>query len=294
MAIPEPQLDTWANQGAMVTAAQSYDSIKIALAGGAWPAVNTPDIYLQGSYRNDTNTYSESDVDVVVQIGDTLRSDISALPIQAQLAQINAFPAAIYLWADGYRDTLAALTAYYGRAAVVPGNKAIKVQTPYRTTDVVVAIEHRKYSSFISPDEQHFVSGIAVWVHPDNSWIVNFPRQHYQNGVAKNAQTAGRFKSTVRMFKNANRYMVEHNMLAAGTAPSYAIECLVYSAPDHVFLPTRRETFCAIVNWAHENIAAIRRVSEQGPIIGNGRSLWAQAAARSYIDGLIGLWNNWG
>ncbi|MDB5987840.1 MAG: hypothetical protein JWR16_2893 [Nevskia sp.] len=293
MAIPEFQLATWSNQGAATTAAQTYNSIKEALARSAWPAVNAPEIYLQGSYRNDTNIYSESDVDVVVQIRNTLRSDVSALPPLAQHAHGAAFQNATYLWNDGRRDAIAALVAYYGSAAVKPGNKAIKVQTPYRMADVVVAIEHRKYSNFISATEQRYVSGIAVWVQADNDWIVNFPRQHYDNGVAKNAQTSGRFKPTTRVFKNANRYMVERNLLAAGVAPSYAIECLVYSAPHDCFQPTYQETFCNVVNWAHENIAAIRRVSEQGPMIGTGQSRWEAAAARSYINGLISLWNNW-
>lgn len=293
MAIPEAQLDRWTNQGATATAAQTYTSIRAALAGGAWPQENAPDIYLQGSYRNDTNIFSESDVDVVVQIGNVILPDTRVLPPVEQVAQNAAFPPAQYVWNDGRRDVIAALIDHYGAAAVRPGNKAIKVQTPYRTADVVVAIEHRKYSRFIATGNEQFEPGIAIWVHADNDWIINFPRQHYDNGVAKSAQIGGRYKPVVRLFKNANRYMVESQMLGADVAPSYAIECLVYSAPNNAFQAMHQETFCNIVNWAHENIGAIRRVSEQGPILGVGRSLWNPAAARSYIDALIHLWNGW-
>jgi hypothetical protein len=38
-----------------------------------------------------------------------------------------------------------------GLAEVTSAKKAIQVKTPYRTAAVVVAIEHRKYTSLISP-----------------------------------------------------------------------------------------------------------------------------------------------
>ena len=293
MPIPEAVLETWTNQGAMVTAAQAYASIQAALANVAWPQNNVAETYLQGSYRNDTNIYSDSDVDVVVQITNVFRSDITALSPAERVAQGAAFPNATYTWSDGRRDVYSALVAYYGHEAIDLRSKAIQVQTPYRPADVVVAIEHRKYSRFIGTGDQRYLSGIAVWVQRDNDWIVNFPRQHYDNGVAKNRQTNGLYKPTARLFKNANRYMVERGMLDAAAAPSYGIECLCYSAPNDAFEAGLQSTFCNVVNWAYENVNAIRRVSEQGPILGDGRSLWAPAAARSYLDALISLWNNW-
>jgi len=292
MAIPEAQLATWSSQGATATAAQTYNSIKAALANGAWPLEHAPDIYLQGSYRNSTNIFSESDVDVVVKFASAVLADIGALTPVEQAAQKATFVPATYTWADGRRDTLAALVAYYGAARVKAGNKAIKVETPYRMADVVVAIEHHKYLRYFGLGAPSFESGIAIQMN--NDWIYNFPQQHYDNGVEKSRLTGGLYKPTVRMFKNANRYMVERRMLAAGTAPSYGIECMVYSAQDDSFKADFRETFCNVVNWAHQNIGAIRRVSEQGPILGAGRGLWDPTAARSYIDALASLWNNWG
>jgi len=292
MSIPETQLETWSNQGAMTTATQTYNSIRNALADGLWPTANTPDIYLQGSYRNSTNIYAESDVDVIVEIQGVAHWDTSELaPLQA--LQVNAtFRKAPYLWEDGYRDTLATLRDYYGYADVRPGKKAIQVRTPYRTADVVVAVEFQKYQSLLTA--VFHVSGIAVWVEADCAWLTNFPRQHYDNGVQKNARTGGLFKPTVRLFKNANRYMVEQRkLLAAGTAPSYAIECLVYSAPNECFNTDYGETFCKIVNWADQNLTAIRRVSERGSIVGSGRGLWNLTAGRSYVDALAKLWNGW-
>jgi len=293
MGIPETQFDTWAKPGASTTATQTYNSIQIALAGGSYPDKCKPDIYLQGSYRNDTNIWSESDVDVVVENGCAMFSDLSALSAAQKAAYDAAFEKATYNWTDCYDHTLAALHKYYGTAAVVTGAKAIAVQTPYRKADVVVAIQHRKYSQFISIAAQKYVKGIAIWLKGESRYLTNFPKVHYDNGVAKNSRTNEWYKPTVRIFKNANRYLVDNSLLAAGKAPSYCMECLVYSVPDEQFGGTFQDTFCNVVNWAQVNLTTIRRVSEQGPIIGSEAGLWPLADARAYLDELIKLWNDW-
>jgi hypothetical protein len=293
MPIPESQLETWAAQGATATAASTYTSIKAALDAVTWPAGCSPEIYLQGSYRNDTNIYSESDVDVVVEFDCTYKSDVSALPQEQKQAYVDDMQAASYPWQSAYNDAIAGLQRYYGNGRVHPGNKAIQVDTPYRSADVIVAIEHRKYSRYISALNQLYEQGIVVNVPAENRWIVNFPKQHYDNGVAKQGRTTNRYKSTVRMFKNANRYMIANGLIADGVAPSYCIECMVYSAPDDRFVVDRQNTYCNVVNWAHTNWGVIRRVSEQGGIVGTEPGMWQAVACQSYVAALIDLWNNW-
>ena len=78
MAIPESQLETWSHQGAITTAKATADSIKNALNS----YINRPDgvefeIYLQGSYKNDTNIRGDSDVDVVAQLNSTFYNNLS-------------------------------------------------------------------------------------------------------------------------------------------------------------------------------------------------------------------------
>ena len=67
MAIPQTQLDTWSHQGSITNSANTGNSIKNAIDAfqGFADGVNY-NVYLQGSYKNSTNVYGDSDVDVVV------------------------------------------------------------------------------------------------------------------------------------------------------------------------------------------------------------------------------------
>lgn len=292
--IPEAQLTTWSQIGATTSATRTYDSVKAALGAATWNPQHVPQVYLQGSYRNDTNVYAESDVDVVVELDNVWHRDLSGLTQQQVAAYHSAHEAASYEWQHLHTDTLSALRDYFGPGAVSIGRKSIKVDTPHRRADVIVAIQHRRYLRFISTTDQNFVPGITLHIRPENRWIVSYPKFHYDNGVLKSARTNGWYKPTVRILKNARRYLVEQGTLNADHAPSYAIECLVYSVPDNYFGPTYRDTFCNVVNWANAgNVPGIRRVSEQGICVGNGPEQWPFANATLFLDALVALWNGW-
>ena len=65
MGITEAQLEIWAKPGAETTSSNTYLIIRNALEkAGATYSDRTYKIFLQGSYGNTTNIYSESDVDV--------------------------------------------------------------------------------------------------------------------------------------------------------------------------------------------------------------------------------------
>ena len=68
MTIAENQLRTWSQLGAQARSQRTYQSIRNALGRHVWPpAMGSPSVYLQGSYRNHTNIAGDSDVDVVVE-----------------------------------------------------------------------------------------------------------------------------------------------------------------------------------------------------------------------------------
>jgi tRNA nucleotidyltransferase (CCA-adding enzyme) len=73
MPIPESQLEIWSHQGAVTASKTTHESIRIALSANTSPirqrvAAGGVEIYLQGSYKNDTNIRGDSDVDVVVEL----------------------------------------------------------------------------------------------------------------------------------------------------------------------------------------------------------------------------------
>lgn len=56
MGIPESQLETWSHQGAVTTARATHESVRNALESyESWPRDVEYEVYLQGSYKNDTN-----------------------------------------------------------------------------------------------------------------------------------------------------------------------------------------------------------------------------------------------
>lgn len=72
------------------------------------------------------------------------------------------------------------------------------------------------------------------------------PRLHYDNGVAKQRATGDRYKETVRMLKAWAR-----GNFGAGNrvAPSFYLECLVFNAPNALFVPDTAERFAALLGW---------------------------------------------
>src|ERR1700734_156109 len=80
MAIPESQLETWSHQGAIAGSKATYATIKSVLESAGTPyARKGYKVFLQGSYGNDTNIHSESEVNVVIRLDDCFQSDRSRL-----------------------------------------------------------------------------------------------------------------------------------------------------------------------------------------------------------------------
>jgi hypothetical protein len=162
MPIPEQQLDTWSNQGATVSAQGTHTSVRAALAANSPIREMDYEVYLQGSYRNDTNVRADSDVDIVVQYNSTFGHNISTLPvIQWQLFNAQ-YSNAIYLWEHFRTDVLVALRAYYGYGSVEKTDRCLKVAAaPGRVPgDVVPAIPFRNYNYFYGSNGQSYVEGI--------------------------------------------------------------------------------------------------------------------------------------
>jgi hypothetical protein len=190
---------------------------------------------------------------VVVQLNETFYHDISALDfIQAQAYEAQRVPAQ-YDWHQFRIDVLTALQAHYGAASVDPRNKCITVLAggARLTADLVVAAEFRQYSRFASPADEAHTTGMTFWTIREGRQIVNWPKQHYDNGVAKNhrRRTNGHFKPAVRMIKNARSTAVDRRLLLEADAPSFLVECLIYNVPDEQFVSSRQQTFYNVLSW---------------------------------------------
>jgi hypothetical protein len=295
VAIPGGQLDTWSHQAAPGPSRATYASVKTVLEEDAAPfADKEPEIFLQGSYANDTNVARDSDVDLVVCISATFAHDAATLAVDQYQAFERSYVGASYSFTQYKADVTQWLTRRYGQG-VRAGRKAIYVPAGQnrRECDVLPAIEYRYYYRFNSVDDQSYAAGICFYL-PDGTQIVNFPRQHSDNCTTKHQATNSWFKRTVRVYKNMRNYMVDRNLLHEGTAPSYFIEGMLYNVPNHKFgldfATTFVETFNHVVNADRSQFRCANGIHM---LLGNSHVTWPRCNCETYLDALRSLWDNW-
>lgn len=293
MAIAETQLETWSHQGAIAGSADTYRIIRQVLGSSAAPyAAYNYEIFLQGSYGNDTNIYAESDVDIVIRLDSTFLQDVSALPPEQQDAYNAAYSAAPYPYAQFQADVLAQLRSAFG-SSVQPGSKAIKIEASgaRRNADVVVAAQFRRYQRFRHLFDESYDTGICFYTAAGQR-IVNYPKQHSANCTAKQAATNRRFKPMVRVLKNMRKNMVAHGWLADGVAPSYFLEGLLYNVPDTLFQSRYADTFVGAMAWI---VNADRNqfvcANEQHYLIRDTSVTWPAANAETFFAQALDYWN---
>lgn len=297
MSIPESQLQAWSHQGAIASSRDTYHSIKGVLEARTTPfAGKHYEVFLQGSYGNETNIYAESDVDIVIRLDDCWRSNLDDLTESEKAAYHATFGKASYDHADFKRDVLSVLTKRYGSAVEV-GHKAITVGADgsRRKADVIAAIQFRRYSRFQSAVDSSYVEGICFF-DESGEQIVNYPKQHSANMTTKHQASYTRLKPLVRVFKNMRGYMDDHGLIRDGIAPSYYVEGLLYNAPSLKFTPSLQQCVCNVLNWYRDEAAKAKLVcaNEQYYLLRDGSPVcWNQADCDTFVDTAVKLWNDW-
>lgn len=284
MAIPESQLETWSHQGAVTTSKTTADSIRNALNDyDNWPEGVDFEVYLQGSYKNDTNIRGDSDVDVVAQLNSTFYNNLS--DEQKQILELSP---ASYSWSEFRTDVFKALKDYYESILITEGNKSLKIKANNGRlpADVVVCAQYRKYKSVNKYD--YVKGGMCFWSRNDNRQIINYPKVHYDNGVSKHQISSKWYKPSVRMFKNIRGY------ITGDSTPSYFLECMLYNVPNSNFGTNYQDTFCNVVNWLNKaDLENFVCQNGQLKLFGLTPEQWNTNQAKEFIKNLISLWKNW-
>jgi hypothetical protein len=297
MAIPETQLETWSHQGAIQGSSTTYNSIKSVLdAGGTAYAGKSYQVFLQGSYCNDTNIYAESDVDIIIRLDNTFHSDLKLLPENQKAAWHQAYDSATYTHVEFRRDVLDVLIKNY-KADVTPGDKAIMIAANgnRRKADVITALQFRRYTKFNGLTDQTYIEGICFH-DSKGERIANYPKRHSANLTAKHQATNQWFKPMARILKNLRGKLVGDGLLKAGIAPSYYLEGLLYNVPSDKFGKSYGDTFVNAVNWIQKEADKDKLVcaNEQYYLLrDDAKTCWTRADCDSYLNAAIELWNNW-
>lgn len=261
----------------------AINAIKNALAASTKLKARTYSIVLQGSYRNNTNVRGESDVDIGVICPDTFYYQ---LPDAMTREEFSISPAS-YHYPQFKNEVGEALTSYFGHAAVTRGNKAFDVrETSYHVeADVAPFFEHRRYDT-----AKGYLSGVEL--RPDNNeppQVINWPEQHYENGVEKNKATGMRYKAMVRVLKSLRNEMLEKHHHSAAPAIGFLNECLVWNVPNDRFgNPRYYDDLRVILAFLYNNTKSDALCAEWGEVselkyLFRSSQKWTRTQAHEFI-----------
>lgn len=181
-------------------------------------------VYAKGSYPNNTNVQSDSDVDIAVQC-----HEVEYWEQEKPTGQSLGAPyTGIWTPAKLRSELEAALQAKFPGQVDTSGSTAIRVHSSSARVDadVVACFDYRYY----------FATGgdrVGTKIVPTSGWpFENYPVQHLAGGRSKNTATNTSFKKAVRILKRVENLMVKSS--AHRAVPSYFIECLVFNCPNSI------------------------------------------------------------
>ena len=235
---------TWANPPSDTEeekGSRAARMINDAVRSSSTLAAKNFDVYASGSYRNNTNVRLASDIDIAIVLKDTIYYEFpaSGSPTREELGLTDAT-----YRLEHFRDDVGkALVAQFGAPNVTPGEKSFNIHenTARLDADVAVFLEHRRYTGTrTTAGSWEYHSGSELRSRSDpNKRVINWHQQHYDAGVVRNDATKRRFKRITRILKRMRDEMREQGkaeaQVAAKTANSFLIECLVFNAPDTCF-----------------------------------------------------------
>ena len=197
-------------------------------------------LFVQGSYANNTNVRTHSDVDIAVVQEDrftTKYRDSSVFPqSDSDYGFTTASPAA-----KSFKDEVQECREKEFGEDVERKNKSIKVHgnTYRKDADTVPSRRYRDYRQDYSKDPNNYVGGIIIF--PDHGpSIINYPEQHIANGREKNEATHHHYKKMVRILKKM-RYLMADSIIssysnAANNVSSFLLESLLWNIDNQWYL----------------------------------------------------------
>lgn len=182
-------------------------------------------IYAKGSYANNTNVRTDSDVDIGVECTECVYWKAEDPDSH------EAGPPYKGIWTPELlrAELVSALREKFGDQVDVSGSTAIGVNssTARVDADIVPSFSYRYYWKSGSVRK-----GTKIFRKAGGS-IVNYPRQQLEHGREKNKRTNHWYKKGVRILKRVENAMVADDVFEE--LPSYLVECLAYNCRDEVF-----------------------------------------------------------
>lgn len=246
-------------------------------------------VFGQGSYANDTNVRVDSDIDINVCYH---RGFYYGLPKGRNKDDYRLNSPHHYQFPEFKTAIDKALKSYYGDDCVKRNDKCITIKASSNRieTDVVPTFLYKSYFFDVTKSP---IEG-ARFQSDKEKWIVNFPEQHIQNGIAKNAETQKRFKRLTRIFRKTRYKMMDDGIEVSNNITSFLLECLVWNVPNPIFNEndTWTERFKRSIIHLYQNTdnpekcKGWKEVSDLLPLFQERK--WTSTDVNSY---LVQMWN---
>lgn len=212
-------------------------AIRECLRGAGFSA-STLRVFAKGSYANSTNVRLDSDVDVAAEYTDMLFNEQMHDLEGVSDAEVGLSPSNDEYSGNTKKfkdDIEAALRKEFGSSSVTRSDKAITVHAKSSSidADVVPCFEYRRYYGRGAGGRFLYHQGTVLFPDSGGGKLINWPQQQYENGVAKNKATGGRYKDMVRVLKRMENKLVEEGLV--GELASYFLECLAYNVTNDAF-----------------------------------------------------------
>ena len=197
-------------------------------------------LLVQGSYANNTNVRTQSDVDIAVIQEEVFNTQYRTYGNPPQSDANYHFDRITYPPKSFKDEVQVCLEADFG-TDVERKNKSIKIHgnTYRKDTDTVPCRRYRDYRNDYLNNVNNYVGGIIIF--PDKgSFIINYPEQHIKNGREKNINTHQYYKKYVRIMKKMRYLMQEEEkgvfQKAAQGVSSFMLESLLWNIEDQWYL----------------------------------------------------------
>lgn len=198
-------------------------------------------LFVQGSYANNTNVRTESDVDIAVIQEERFRTEYrpqgTLYPQSDADYNFSIAPSPTKKFKDEVQECLEKKFT----SDVERKNKSIKVHgnTYRKDADSVPCLRYRDYRKDFTKSESNYIGGIVIYPD-DGGMIINYPEQHIANGRKKNVDTNRYYKKMVRIMKKM-RYLMEESSCeayrsAAKNVSSFVLESLLWNVADTWYL----------------------------------------------------------
>lgn len=167
-------------------------------------------IFIQGSYANNTNVRTQSDVDVAIIQEDTFTTEYRSYSNYPQSDSDYGFKS-VPSKAKIFKDEVESCLKDKFGSDVERKNKSIKIHgnTYRKDADTVPCQRYRDYRKDYHKDVTNYIGGVVI-TSDEGERIINYPEQHIANGKEKNNNTNYHYKKMVRIMKKM-RYLMEED-----------------------------------------------------------------------------------